>query len=184
MSIQLLQLLHQLLIDIITACKGRVTLDVASCLNEEQNVKVVYLEELRLVLKQSVETLLYQELALFVASEPWITRVRPQQYHNVLLLHCGKALDETFIRCELLEKLEHLLIGVGEVDAGTHPHQIDNRLKLETIASVDNYSEQEVHELVRELAQRLLAALSKEALQDCFVLVILDATNALAQLAL
>ena len=77
-----------------------------------------------------------------------------------------------------------MLIGVGEVDAGTNPHQIDNRLKLETIASVDNYSEQEVHELVRELAQRLLAALSKEALQDCFVLVILDATNALAQLAL
>ena len=99
-------------------------------------------------------------LARWFNSHPRISCVRPQKNSNVLLLHCRQTCYKPLIFGKILQKLEDELVGVGEIDPCTDPHQIHDCLQLKSVTFLHNDPEHEIHKSVREVGQRLLTALT------------------------
>ena len=93
-------------------------------LHEQEQVKIVNLEELGLELQQSVQALFHQVATLLVLRQPRITSVCPEKNHYVLLLHRAQTCNKSIVVSKGLQQIQDLMVLICEVDACTRPHQV------------------------------------------------------------
>ncbi len=70
------------------------------------------------------------------------------------------------------------MVIVGEVDASTAPHKIDNRCQSKSIPFILDHFNDQIHEFTGELGDRFVTLFADEALHQSFILLIFDSFDA------
>ena len=95
-------------------------------LSKQEQVEVIHYKSLSLVVKHRIDCLLNKVLALLVFSQSVISRVCPEQYNQILLLHRRESSYESFICGVFLQHFNYSMLFRGEVNLCARPDEVDN----------------------------------------------------------